>query len=366
MSTTTATSSISAATKAQANPKAVSSSANATEKSQTKGKAEKDAEYTRLINAMKAVKGLLATSELAKAAFAQNYKDMFADLYIKIFVHARDRGELDALQDELEPVWKQAFPEISLPKIPEKKKKLEILPGTSFEDAVSLIEKHQSDTGNMLVILKYLQSALGNKESEIKPKKIRTTKIVTTLNKYSETMNPPVLLKQLIESLVDACNRILTDAAAEEAVKKASEERVKDNLSKLEAPTAAQKRALEKLSGGKNTVFAPSSSSASSNAQKVPLAPGKTTGVIKPILGKASSSSTAIKSSANKPSTGVTNANKSEAGKKKAEKPRRRLTDAEYERMFLKRARESNILREYEEMVSESIGAQEDREADLG
>ena len=301
----------------------------------------------RLLNAIKQVETVAAASDEAKAQFQSNYKDAFGDLFVKVFVHSRERNELKFIQDMLETSFKAALPEVPLPKVPERKKPLVIFPETSFEDVLALIPKNMQNSANLVTIGKYLQTNV----NATKPKRIKASKYKESIKQVLDTKPQPII-KELFESIVEACDKKIVESAAEEDVKRAAEERMKDRLKKVEKPNAAQQRAiatLTKKTGGP--------SSGISSALKD---------------GKASSSTTTVTSAGNRKPLPSKDAKKqpltasSTSGKKpEAKKKKRPMTDAEFERAFLKRARETSLLADLEEENSRRIGAREDAEAVL-
>ena len=298
----------------------------------------------RVLNALKQVETVTSSSPEARQQFLSNYKDSFTSLFVQLLVHARERNELAFLQDLFESAYKSALPGVDLPKIPERKKPLEIFEGTSFEDALALLGKNMDNSVNLITIGKYLLSQV----EKTKPKYIKTSKYEDAFKQVLDKKPQPII-KELFENLREACEKRLVDSETEASVKRAADERRKARLKEVANPTNAQKRAiavLDKKSGKPATTTASASASTSK---------------------KSSSSSTTT--STIKKSTSTSTKSVQSATMKKPEQPvkkkRRPMTDAEYERLFLKRARETSIMADIEEERSRRIGAKEDREAVL-
>lgn len=290
------------------------------------------------------------------------YQDDFAKLFLKVGTHARDRGELDPfLRSRLEESWRSAFPNSDFPKLPRKREPVTIFPGTSLEDLVKMIDGNVDDKQNIQICLKYLQGLL---DDNIKPAKLKSSKMLECLEKLSASLNEgPV--KVLCESLLLRSRKLVSDAIAQEAVRKAKEERQKARLEQIEKPSAAQKRAIEKLT------------STSTSTDTIPNAKGKAA------VGKSPSSKAAVgKHPVSSAVTGSKqgavhgsgskseSANGSNVSRKRVHnsdshpaKPRPRLSQQAWERQFMKRAQSTNIDREEEELFSAWVGRKEDAEA---
>jgi hypothetical protein len=328
-----------------------SSKSKTVENNHANGK-QNNAQFERVINALTALTDVIKRSDSlsssGKQLFLSNYKGMFTDIYEKLFVHARERQELDPLQDQLELCWETIFNNKTFPKVPVKIKKVVIFPGTCFEDAVGMLSKHEKHPDNLLIVLRHLKQTI----KEMTPKKIQSSKVIETLDRMVGLHPQGGVIKQLCQQISEQCKQIVTEYQAEEAVKRAKEERQLEQLTKIKEPNAAVKRAMAKLSTSTLTKGNTSINSVGP--------PGKTASTPKTM--PTMSSSSVIKHPLSSSPTKLVPA--SDRHSPQPEERKRPMTDEEYMRDFLKRARKTNIEREHEEERSRRIGEMEDAQAE--
>lgn len=191
----------------------------------------------RLERSLGAVLAEAKASPDFRASFAAHHKPQFAELFVKLGVHARSRKDA-RVRDLLDECWAALFTsEVPAPQLPAQEQKLiEIFPGTSLADAFKLVQKHETDRRNLQVALKYLESAL-------------TPKAAAALSAKHIKPWREVLGKLKGHAVAAAMDEVLgnrlAEIVAQERAKASAEER---RRAKLEADSnPAAKRALSKM-----------------------------------------------------------------------------------------------------------------------
>jgi len=296
-----------------------------------------DAALIRVCTALGSLADPIKVGPEARLQMSKHYL-LFVDLTKKLIKKATAREEMEDVEKALRAAFMQCYPDKEFPAI-EKIEKLRLFPGTSLTDVLLKLEKFKTSENDVLSIMCYLNDERNAMYIKL-PKS--QEKLESTARTFSEAAKLHLgSAKELLEGYALRLSQKIDELRNEEFKKALLDSRHRIQLLNTTKLNAAQTRALQKLNQGLPAKLQVSSKKESKQKPS--------------FSNKFSSNAKSIKK----------NLSDSEEDDYLADDTRRKrpkLTQEEWERQFLARARGSNIVREEEERISAYIGRKEDAE----